>query len=348
MSEDLVKNLLAIHNKLKNEFLNQASQDVGLARKLEDFLNYAIYNNHDAQQRLLGVSGALSLAHADELKKDTRLKGLFMGEGTSQELGNRGEKAFAAAIVKIVNTELKEHKLHIGDTIEKMNIGSVSATIIADEIAQKHSQAILSALQSEKKSNIRHQYSSWNARQGKIDIDTSQAAGVEIISKLSPEAQSLLNMTLSVKNYRDWQIKLERVNKDKAYRAILSTLPGSTRESLENAYKDTYEILKNRSRYGADIEAHLTHIAQLYALTGYGQTYLKTDNLTGDLIKKYARFLAINNRKERKIIIRSTAEIVANEILNSSGANQIIGWTSSRNDKYYKAYYNMSNNKVKT
>ena len=86
----------------------------------------------------------------------------------------------------------------------------------------------------------------------------------------------------------------------------------------------------------ANIEMHIQHLINLYALTGYGQSYI--NKAKSQLERKYAKFLMVNNRAEGSIKIRSTKAIVKDEILGN-GISGFGGHWSTKNSNKYKAYY---------
>ena len=323
-SETVLDHLRDIHQKLQKKF-TASQQEIKLAKRLEKFLNYVIYDK--MPEKGSPFDRILTKQIADELKKDSHLRNLFQ-ISTNAEAGQRGEQAFATAITQIVNSLVApKQKVNVEDAIKEMIIGNQSATIIARNISDDHIVDLKKQLEAGK--SIR-EYSSWNANFGKIDVDTSL---LNIEGNLTPLARQLLNMTLSVKNYTDFQIHLEKVNRKKAYLAIISEIyPKASKQQLEKKY-EKYQIKKIGTNL--EVEEHLQHLINLYALTGYGQVYI--DKAHQELIRKYAKFLAINNRETHTIIIRSTAEIAQQEIFADNGKSGFASRLTSKN-KYAVSY----------
>lgn len=318
----LASRLQTAHKHLEDVLLQSSVEDAALAEKLEKFLNFVVYKKMPPSNTFDTV---LTRAMAEELQKDTRLIHLFTMGGKG--VGKRGEKAFAEIILQIANLiDPKALKYSVSTSIKKAIIGNVSATVAAQEISQKHAQQLSQKLKG--KQSIR-EFTSWNAKQGKIDVDTSQ---VEIVGAPTGLAKQLLNMTASVKNYTSFRIHLENVDRNKAYLAIMSeTYPKLTKESLESL-QFQFKNMEN----GEIVEEHLTHLIKLYALTGYGQAYI---NRTKEILeRKYARFLMVNNRAAQEIKIRSTLAIARDEIFGTGASGFITRKTSKGK---YETVYNI-------
>lgn len=319
----LTQHLSTAHSRLLLEF-GDFKDDAALAQQLEDFLNYVIYNKMSSSNPFDEI---LTQEIADQLKQNTSLINLFK-QGSSKTVGKKGEKAFAQAILEIVNLIQPEILQHTMQTnLKKAIIGQMSATVLAQTITDKEAKELEQQLNSKK--SIR-KYSSWNARSGKIDVDTSY---VEIIGEPSPLAEQLLNITASVKNYSSFKVHLENVDRKKAYLAIVSeAYPDYNKEELEGLWQK-YQI--DHIGNDAVVEQHLQHLINLYALTGYGQAYI--NKAKGVIERKYARFLMMNNRSSQEIKIQSTKKIVLDELMGN-GASGFGSRFSQSKQKYDITY----------
>jgi hypothetical protein len=74
----------------------------------------------------------------------------------------------------------------------------------------------------------------------------------------------LINLTASVKHYKNLAIKLESVNRAKAYSAILSSLKAKTNNVDQEELEFRWESIT------AENNIHMNHLINTYALTGYG------------------------------------------------------------------------------
>lgn len=321
----LIAHLQQAHNRLLSEF-GDYSDDKDLAQQLEDFLNYVIYDKIPPSNSFDEI---LTKDIADQLKQNTSLINLFK-QGSSKTVGKKGEKAFAQAILEIVNLIQPDIFQHTMQTnLKKVIIGQMSATILAQNITNEEVKQLEQQLNNKK--SIR-KYSSWAARSGKIDVDTSY---VEIIGEASPLAKQLLNITASVKNYSSFKIHLENVDRKKAYLAIISeAYPNYNKNELEGLWQK-YQI--DHIGNNEVVEEHLQHLINLYALTGYGQAYI--NKAKGIIERKYARFLMMNNRSAKEIKIQSTKKIVLDELMG----NGVSGFGSrfSQSKQKYEITYNV-------
>ena len=311
------------HFAIEAEF-NDSANDIALAQKLEDFLNFVIYKKIPPSNEFDAI---LTQEIAEEIRKDTRLIHLFK---SNEGVGKKGEEAFAKAIIKMVNLIQPNIITNtVTKSIEQAVIGNMSATVMAQTIGEEYTKELQKQL--EKNKSIR-EYTSWSARQGKIDIDTSK---IEITGNPTGLAKQLLNLTISVKNYSSFKVHLENVDRKKAYLAVMSEVyPDKTKIDLSNLENMWIQYQVRHINNDKHVEEHIQHLINLYALTGYGQVYI--NKTSAQLERKYAKFLMVNNRAEQNIRIRSTKEIVKNEILGSQSSG-FIGRTTSKN-KYSASY----------
>jgi hypothetical protein len=90
-------------------------------------------------------------------------------------------------------------------------------------------------------------------------------------------ASKLLDLTASVKNSNDFLIKLETLNRKKAYFAIMkgiagNNLTGSGMEISDDEIEELYKFyfVNAPSKQDEFVASHINHMSQIYALTGYG------------------------------------------------------------------------------
>lgn len=325
--DGLLKKLNAIHNRLSNDFkINKDEEEV--ARQLELFLNYVVYGQN--QSFPSDLNELLNKEVAEEIRKDPLIMILFnKGQTNSNQKGKIGEEAFSRMILKILQPQIQQlsSDKNFQDAIQQVIIGNMPATIINKKIANKFSQEIQQSL--EKGKSIRR-YTEYAARAGKIDIDFSR---LDVSAKLTPFAQQLLKITATVKNYSDFSIHLENVNTRKAYLAIMTELyPNMKQKTINNFFK---------YNHGEQEEQHLSHLMNLYALTGYGQVYI--DKMRHTLERKYAKYLMYNNSAAQKIIIRTTNSIIQNSIFNKKTNSNAFSSRLKSNKKAYSIELLLSN-----
>jgi hypothetical protein len=306
-----------LHNKMQRQFKIKPA-DVKLAQDLEKFLNFIVYNK---KININNMSNDLEILMdaklIDSLREDPYILKLFNGQVPGVSKGDAGERAFALSILKILqhttsnavqNTEEEVLKILQG---EGVIIGKQSATIINKKILEENEKAIKEKIG--KQQSIR-EYTEFDARAGKIDINMGKLEFV-IKSDLTPLAKKLKGITASVKNYSDFAIHLEYVDTRKAYEAIMTELYKKyTPTAINTMYNEYYahKILDSHEI----VDAHLNHIMNIYALTGYGQIYITQEELE----RKYAKFLMYNNTEKKIIKVISTHQIIADNVFKDNGA----------------------------
>lgn len=326
-NNNVLNHLKNIHSRLELAF-QDSQEDVELAKQLEDFLNYVVYNKIPPVNTF---DDFLTQEIADQLKENASLMRLFKTK-SSKRAGKKGEKAFAQAILEIVN--LMQPNLITNKTetnLKKVIVGEESATVFAQNLSSDMAEELKKLLKSKK--SVR-KYSSWDARAGKIDVDMS---GVTCIGEPNELAKKLIAATASVKNYSSFNIGLEKVDRQKAYMAVISEIyPEMTKETLESSweYYNFEHLYEN-----PEIENHLQHLINLYALTGYGQAYI--DRAKNTIVRKYAKFLMVNNRSKGEIKIQSTKSIIYNELIKNTTNNNFTSHLNKKNK--YSTYYNLNN-----
>ena len=313
MAEDYAKKLNILHNKLVKQFTSN-KKDIETAKALEGFLNYVVYDKDDAykfQHKNQDIATVLTRELANQLRQDPIIKNKFLA---TVNKGQSGEEAFAYALSKIIENSAKEGKIqNMEENLKNVIIGNAQASIISSSVAKVAENQIKQEL-AKKTGNIR-QYTQYALRSGKIDIDMH---GINIGVELTGFGKTLSNITASVKNYTDFSIHLENLNRFKAVQATLAELyPKLDQEGLFNYAK----YLINQSSSNNQLAEHILHISYIYALTGYGQTYFfkAAEAFDTKIEKKYAKFLMYNNNEDRIIKIQSTREIVR-QLLNQKSA----------------------------
>lgn len=323
MITNFTNQLDLIHKELLTEFEQGMEEDIQIAQELEQFLNYAIYNTGAwAETDVQTLSGLLTQELLENITNDQSLKNLFTTKGKNSRLrGKRGERAFAEVIMRILRQEipqLEKSAASLASQLLSSNqhiiVGKQSTTIqLTDSVIQaiqKYEQASIKPIQDQL--YYRTRYTS-----GKNDIDTSI---LEIVKGWSPQAQKLIGLTASVKNYNDFRVHLENLNAQKAYLAIVTQLKNITENEAQALYIKYY--LSKEIPADLTVTGHLQHLSMIYALTGFGQYAF--DTISAQLIlQKYSRFLMYNNASASKIIIKSTKDIVAQLIGNSSNKSSL-------------------------
>lgn len=345
MAENLVMKLDDHHKKLQAQFKSNNS-DKKLAKDLETFLNYVVYEK-DLPNKRNTLSGLMDQALIDDIRKDPRIIALFKGQIKGVSKGVAGEQAFAAALLKIIQHKasaaspegMKKIEEQCAKAIQDaynnqgVIIGGQMATIINEVVHEENKEEIQAELIKEKKGSIR-KYTEWDAKMGKIDIDMTQ---IELEGNQSPLVKKLLKITASVKNYKDFRIKLESVNRKKAYLAIMNTLyPNKTSAEINSLFSDYYETKTKHSVF--DVDSHLGHMMSLYALTGYGQTYITANALE----KKYATFLMYNNTQKEVIKIYATHSLIQDSLFNDSKSKDFAGEWSKSKPNIARIYLNLT------
>lgn len=296
----LISNLNRAHKSLNDAFKTSA-QDAKLAQRLEKFLNYVVYNKGIIDNG--SPDSFFTKELADKIRNQPEIVQLFGKAG-----GLEGEQAFATMMLAIIQQSVPS--VDIKNMVDKVIIGDQMATVASQAMLQNASNEIQANLAKGK--SIR-EYTAWNARQGKIDVDMSE---IHIEGDFKPEVYELLKITASVKNYTDFNIHLERVNVEKAYMAIMSEAypKKKSAKELQQMYQDYYEAKTKAA--DAEVSTHISHLVNAYALTGYGQAYYSKGDAAA-IEKKYAKFLMVNNRAAQQIAIRSTGDIIKNEIFTA-------------------------------
>ena len=344
MPFDVTEQLEILHTDLKEKFA--INEDVLIAESLQNFLNFVIYDSEfliNSSNNLM-LNDLLTKELAMELRKDPVIMRLGENEQlNANEAGSIGEEGFAAALERIIMSEIEKledaARQAVINKLKEINYGSngtksifiVGESMSTTKISNNLSQDIIDIIKNKMnmtttKEGIIRTY----ARQGKNDIDTSSFS---MLAELLPKAQSLIGLTASVKNYKGFLIKLEKLNAFKAYFAIMDYLVSDDQSKLdeqavEEIFKQYYNnpsMLKSNPR----ITAHFNHFSYIYALTGIGQYTLDKDT-EKMILNQYSRFLFYNNRQAKKIIIKSTRDIV-NQLLEDPSV--ATGFYMSRSGK---------------
>ena len=299
MAENLLVKLGQIHRRLQKEFANDAATNRATAIELEKFLNYVIYGQsytissgkqtplQEQINNLVGNRGIELLRHHPEIQK-------LRAAGQAQSANQKGiiaENAVGRIMLQMLKETIssKDNQRKIDAKIEALNSGSTDSVVVGHQMATIINNEVLTNYYNELQQNLGstiniEEYFQWQRKQGKIDVNMG-IIDIDIQAEESILVRELLNVTASVKNYAELTVKLENVNKEKAYTAIIAKLyPEGEAEANKAIYK-SYRAKDKNSKNAQSIDLHMEHLANLYALTGFGQTYV-TDN---GLISDYAR-----------------------------------------------------------
>ena len=311
-----IQKMKEVHKSLLSRFKDN-QQDIQLAKDLEEFFNYIVY---DTDKATLNDTNMFNKNLNEELRNQLRnspyiqkLNELHNVGGQKQLSGQAGEEAISFLLLQAIQNIEQSPILNtnIEKLVDQMITGQWQATTATEGLAK---EIIDKAIQINNKNpgkgfnSLRKKYGVFGLRQGKVDIDTGQLI---LDHDFSSKAKQLLNLTTSVKNYQRATIHLETVNRQKAYQGIMATLyPDLSGHATQEIYNYYYE--KQKDKNNDFLSEHFLHIVNLYALTGLGQMYFDKINYQTVTYSLGARFLIANISSLRKIIVVPTAEIAAN------------------------------------
>ena len=293
-----------LHRSLDLKFKETQSKEQ--AKQLEDFFNYIVYGANNVD-----LNGILTKELADAvIKNNPELIERFKQVGaSSSETGQIGEQAFANLIARTIEAKVDGSKIKI-DTI----LGGQELTKVIEGVNEEAIEEVDLDLTQE----LSKLYRYYQPKQQKTDIK-----GVEINLDLSPEAQWLLELSATVKNYQSNRVTLGSASNKKALQAILASA-----NDIPLEHKIQYQKMLGQVR-GVRVaktdQEHLRHIRQIYELTGLGQINTDTNELA-----KIPQYLMINQIKQR-IVVRSTTDLVRS-ILDNKRAE--VGFGSGRSISY--------------
>ena len=293
-----------LHRSLDLKFKESKSKEQ--ARQLEEFFNYIVYNSNPTN-----LNGILTMELADVIKKNNpEIAEQFKKIGTtSSETGQMGEKAFADLIARTIETKLNGEKIQIDSLL-----GGQELTKIIEGVKEEAIEDVNADLTA----SLMELYRYYSPKQQKTDIK-----GVSVNIELSPEAQWLLDLSATVKNYQSNRVTLGSASNKKALQSILFSA-----NDIPMAQKIQYQKMLGNTRgvraAKADQE-HLRHIRQIYELTGLGQISVDTNQLA-----KTPQYLMINQIGQR-IVVRSTTDLIRS-ILDNKGKE--VGFGSGRSISY--------------
>lgn len=299
-----------IHQALQNQFI--VNEDKENAKKLEDFFNYIVYGKSTNI-----FDKILSKQLADTIKRNNPelIKAFTASGANAYETGVIGEQAFANLIKRTVE---EVAGLKQGSISQNLVSGNELSTVVegySEEIMQK-----LGSRLSSEANSINYRY--YAPKQQKTDI---KAISMKV--GLQPEAQWLLDLSATVKNYHGRAVSLGSASNKKILQSTLYASNINTDKKM--AYQ---KILFSKSKVpvrGAEDKSHLIHIRQIYELTGFGQIGVSQDgNLLG--LAQKPNYLMINQIGQR-IVIRSTNQLVQ-EVLNDGKSTRL---GKGKTIKYY-------------
>jgi hypothetical protein len=267
MDNNITTTLKSIHDELIAQFA--ANEDTLLAKELEEFLNAIIYNAKWSEGSVQGLSGVLTndlLKSIKESEDFNSFRKLFTESGkTTKTIGQRGEKAFSTYIYKIIESELKKIEGKLSEEIKKsfspdaMQVGKKTTAIKVplNIIGEKIKKGFKS---------YDDKYFRTYLRQGKNDL---KVLDMTFEGKIKGNVTKLLGLTASIKNYKSFTVKLEQVNHEKAYLAIIPNLKQVDEKKARELYEGYYGS-NPTLRADKEVTEHINHISKIYALTGYG------------------------------------------------------------------------------
>lgn len=323
-NNNIIDKLNIVHQQLQNKFKYKSSEEK-IARELEEFMNYIIYENNTLNNKNRFAQGM-----TDELKNQLRetapIKKLNIRTrdsiGRLRLSGAAGEEAVSFLVLQAIkNMEQDESvKAEIEKIIQTNANALVTGIMQASPVSRDVSHAVLKKAREhvavEGKKNLAYYF--WNTtygafalKPGKIDIAANQLLITSEIN-FSPQTLKMLQiLTASVKNYSSSRIHLETVNKKKSYQGIMATLyPSLPTKTVNKIYSDYYEL--RESEYQPALNHHFLHVINLYALTGTGQTYFDKINNQAIEYKLGAKFIIINQPKQGHIYVIPSSSIVSN------------------------------------
>lgn len=312
-----LKKLRTIHNEII--FTQpEVDKDIKTAQYLEEFFNLVVYNKTLSEEN--PIIKELNDEWLNTLRSSNKIKALAEIQTTNTKKGSVGEEGFAELLYQLID---KCTKGAIENSFESKAfiIGNKSATLMEGKQIEAINKTFQNKVSKEleqifKKKSLR-QYTMWDAKAGKIDLSTHIASSkITIENQDTPFLEELLNISASVKNYSDFSIHLENVNRKKAYLAIASKLyPDKTEPRLHFEYETYFSLSKGNEA----INTHMSHLINLYALTGYGQVYIDKQ-AKEEIISQFANYLFYNNPSKQKIYVFSTKQIV-NQLFNNKNSS---------------------------
>lgn len=329
---DLSKQLDNIHKKLQTQFA--VKEDVQLAKELELFFNYVVYQqDSDFDNNAFEIlTKVLRKDLLDKLKTNSDLIELFT-DTKKEKIGERGEEAFATLLEEILLANINDlEEIAAAEMVKKLK--DPKSIIKADDLATVTIPEKMVELveKSQQKLVSDNSHMRFALRKGKTDIDTSS---LSFEGAWSEQASKLIGLTASVKNYNNFEVKLENVNRRKAYLAVIPQLKRISTSAASQLYENYF--IKKTMPPDENVMLHLEHIFQIYALTGYGQSAI---NDAGEIVmQNYSRFLFYNNPSAKKIIVKSTKQIIQDEILTQSAFASFYSRQSSKNKNVTKIKY---------
>lgn len=326
-------NLKDIHNDFVKQ-LTAYEQDAQEAAELEELLQF-LYNSPNNQGlskdnpfqiltqdylNILRDDITKLLSNSNEAMRTTlnTAKNLQLWEKNEYIIGKVFSDIIHAAIDKsIKNEEIKDFSQL---DFKKTLMGKETATTIKRGIKNL------------KDSTIETQ---WARRFGKIDVSGERLLSLNENYEIKPELlNKLLALSASVKTYKDFTLHLERVNHYKALDGIINFLYAKQDAKSPNSQITYFKLRQKIRNKQGNINTHLNHIVQIYALTGIGQTYyIKNENSISidDAIKTFARFLIYISPDGQKVRVFSTAQLIKENILNIPKTSPVIeGYFKSR------------------
>lgn len=310
-----IKQLKKMHDILKKKF--KKTKDLTDFKNLQEFLQFIVFDDekNEIDNKNNPFAKFANQALKDELRKSPYVQNLYknfsFGVTTATKLGEYGEQGFSFLLAQAINILEKNGEIekdeNLKNTIEKIIIGKEEATMMPKKVLKKISDEVRLQGQSNIKTfrGLFKKYGVFALKQGKIDIDMAR---FQFNVNQNQLAKKLSSLAVTVKNYSKDIIHLENVNVLKAYQACHYAI--TRQRNVKEINKEYDEIfLPILKEY--EVLHHMTHIVNLYALTGMGQSYIDKVNLSMVQTKLGADTLAVSQRKSKKIYIIPTADIAA-------------------------------------
>lgn len=286
----------------------------------------------DSQAQIL-ITQALESLNANR-KGNKRLSGTDLfhrAHSTSTSYG--GDDIFEeelAAVFSIIEKEATGTTIGIGGHL----VGGQQANVLVDEVnrdVQKIMTEYVNGVAKKinnKAHNEKKQWSKPSARSGKIDVNGLSVVDIE--ANLHPAWAELYSIfagcTFSVKNYSSFfenslNIHLGNTDYYKALYGSLSSL-GYDQQSIDKIIYsglNSYKKSKNNT-----VALHFYHLRFIYELTGVGLYDQQGQPISG------VDFLIYNDPASDAIFVRSTADLIAQELENNRVGSPLGGITISK------------------
>lgn len=281
------------------------------------------------------IEQSLSALNANRMgKKKLSGQDLFhRAHGTSTSYG--GDDIFEeelAAVLSTIEQEATGSTIGLGGYLVGGQQANISLTGEISKDVQKVMTKYVNGMAkkiNEKPHNEQKQWSKPQARSGKVDVNGLSI--VDITANLNPLwadlYQTFSGCTFSVKNYSSYftnQLNIHLGNTDyyKALYGVLSSLDGYDQKTIDKIiYSGLNSYLKSQNN---TVALHFYHLRFIYELTGVGLYDQQGDPISG------VDFLIYNDPGSDAIFVRSTADLIAQELENNRVGSPLGGIAISK------------------